>query len=287
MLKIGSLWRLLASALLLIYPAYPWWETGHQTVARIAAANLSPVARTHVARILNVPDAPESVADALAQASLWADETKAETKTGDWHFINLALQDQPSDIPKRCPDDNCVTARIRLFASRLASDSSSRLEALRYLVHFVGDVHQPLHTVSDADEGGNCERLDPPVDTARNLHALWDGGILIAMDVDDKALAADLIREIQADRVAHPIGAGTPEDWTWESHELAIQNIYQKLHIPVEPAIFPQGCGEAPVEIANFKPVVDALYVDSMKPIVRLQLIRGGLRLARLLNESL
>ncbi len=99
--------RRLSSILLslcILWPssAYSWWETGHQTVARIAAAHLTPAARTRIARILDVPDTPESIADALAKASTWADETKNETKTGAWHYIDLALQDHKSDIPERC-----------------------------------------------------------------------------------------------------------------------------------------------------------------------------------------
>ena len=112
-----------------IYAGFPslllsWWETGHQTVARIAAAHLTPAARTRVARILNVPDTAEAVADGLATASTWADEIKTDTKTGSWHYINLTLQDDKSDIPSRCENDNCAPVRIRLFAAQLASQSA-------------------------------------------------------------------------------------------------------------------------------------------------------------------
>src|SRR5262249_52635098 len=160
------------------FPAFAWWETGHQAIARIAAANLTPAARTRVSRILGVEDTPEAVANALAQASTWADETKAETKTGNWHFIDLAIQDQKSDIPLRCKNNDCAPARIRMFAAQLASTQPvtskwSELDALRYVVHLVGDIHQPLHTISDADLGGNCEQVNPPVGQAKNLHAIW------------------------------------------------------------------------------------------------------------------
>jgi hypothetical protein len=273
--------------------AYGWWETGHQTVARIAAAHLTPAARTRVARILDVPDTPEAIADGLAKASTWADENKNETKTGEWHYIDLTLQDHKTDIPLRCKDDNCAPARIGLFEAQLANPPAqgrwSQLDALRYLVHFVGDIHQPLHAISDADLGGNCERLDPPVDTAKNLHALWDGGIVQAMDANDKGLAGSLEQEIQGFDSARQaeLVRGNQNDWVWESHELAMQDIYYKLHIPTEPPVFPANCSEAPEEISGFKPQIDALYVDSMKPVVREQLIKGGLRLAKMLNEAL
>ena len=223
------------------FSAYGWWETGHQVVARIAAARLTPAARTRVAHILNVPDTPEAVADALAKASTWADETKNETKTGEWHYIDLTLQDHKSDIPARCKDDNCAPARIRLFAAQLSSRSGnsrwSEEDALRFLVHFVGDIHQPLHTIDDADLGGNCEQLNPPVAKARNLHALWDGEIVNAINPDDKSLAGDLENEMATMPPARQqaLSRGTADDWAWESHELAMQDIYSKLHIPTEP----------------------------------------------------
>jgi hypothetical protein len=274
-------------------PLFAWWETGHQTVARIAVAHLSPAARTRLARLLNVSESPSALADALAKESTWADETKAQTKTGNWHFIDLALQDTKSQIQERCPDNNCAPARIRLFAEELRSTAAkpvgSQLDALRYLVHLVGDVHQPLHAVSDADLGGNCELLNPPVETAQSLHGLWDGGIIKSMDVDDKALSQSLEAELKgwSESRRNKAGSGDVDDWVWESHELSRELIYGKLHIPLEPVIFPTSCKEAPIEITGFKANADAMYVSAMKPIVREQLIKGGLRLAHLLNEVL
>jgi hypothetical protein len=275
------------------FPAFGWWETGHRTVARIAVAHLSVAARIRVARILDVGETPEAVADELARASTWADETKTETKTGAWHYIDIAVQDRKSDIPARCKDDNCAPARIRLFAKQLASQPAdshwSQLDALRFLVHFVGDMHQPLHTIDNADLGGNCELLNPVIGGAKNLHALWDGEIVNAMHMDDKDLAAELDRELQekGDKRERDLSQGNPNDWAWESHEIAKKNIYHRLHIPLQPVEFPSTCDEAPRAITRFKPQIDELYIDDMKPVVRSQLEKAGLRLARLLNESL
>lgn len=273
--------------------AYCWWETGHQVVARLAAAHLTAAARTRLARILDIPEDPDAVANALAVVSTWADETRNQTGTAAWHYIDLAVQDSESDIPKRCPQDNCAPARIRLFAAQLASHRAdarwSDLDALRFLVHFVGDVHQPLHDISDADLGGNCEKLEPPVGKAKNLHALWDGEIVNEINPSDQALTADLEHEIQAltPQQQSDIAGGTVNNWAWQSHEIALKNVYHKLHVPIEGPIFPPSCSEAPAEISDFHPRIDGLYIDSMKPIVRLQLERGGLRLAKVLNESL
>jgi hypothetical protein len=205
----------------------------------------------------------------------------------------LALQDQRSDMPARCPQDNCAPARVRLFAEQLKSGRAdshlSEQDALRYVVHLVGDEHQPLHDISDADLGGNCERLDPPVGRAKNLHALWDGEIVAEISGDSVPLAADLEKEIASfsPRQQRHMSAGSQDDWAWEGHKLAEKVIYWKLHIPLEPVVFPANCSEAPEAIREFQPRTDGLYVDNMKPIVRLQLERAGLRLARLLNDSL
>jgi len=157
------------------------------------------------------------------------------------------------------------------------------------VVHFVGDIHQPLHAISDADLGGNCERLAPPIDTAKNLHALWDGAIVNEIDPDDKSLSADLEKEIHgfSSFHQHRLSRGDEDDWVWESHELAKRVIYQRLHIPIEPVEFPHSCKDAPLAITGFTPRIDSEYVNNMKPVVRMQLIKAGLRLARLLNESL
>lgn len=287
------LFSLFTATLLLPAPARCWWETGHRVVARLAAAHLTPPARTRIARILNVADSPEAVADALAVASTWADETKAATKTGAWHFIDLALQDSRANIPERCPHDDCVTARIHSFAMQLAaptpSTSASQLDALRYVVHLVGDLHQPLHAVSDADLGGNCEHVDPPVETATNLHAVWDGAIVSRLGRSDRELAAGLDRNLQSSSQSSrtALAAGSENDWAWESHQLAIADVYQKLSIPTEPVLFPHSCPEAPLAVSNLTLHLSADYLEAMEPVVREQLTKAGLRLARLLNETL
>lgn len=283
----------LTCCILATSPIYGWWETGHQAVARLAAAHLTPAARVRLSRILGVPDTPDAVTNALAVASTWADEHKTETNTGEWHYIDLALQDTRADIPARCPGGNCVTAKIISFSSQLASQKPdpkwSEMDALRFLVHFVGDIHQPLHAVSDADLGGNCEPVRPPVNEAKNLHAVWDGAIVRAMNGSDVMIAAGLesyVKQLGA-RGQSAWSSGTAEDWAWESHELARKNVYAKLHIPVEPVMFPKACTDAPAEIQSFRPKIDGLYINSMKPVVRDQLAKAGLRLARILNEAL
>lgn len=205
----------------------------------------------------------------------------------------MAIQDTKSDIPKRCKDNNCAPARIRLFTTQLRSHTSvagwSELDALRFVVHFVGDIHQPLHTISDADLGGNCEHLDPPAGRARNLHALWDGELVTVLNPNEKALAAELESELHSLGRARrrKLAEGNPDDWAWESHQLALKDAYERLHIPVEPVEFPANCNGAPLAITDLRLQIRAPYIEDMKPVVRGQIEKAGLRLAHLLNESL
>ncbi len=165
----------------------------------------------------------------------------------------------------------------------------SDLDALRYLVHLVADIHQPLHTISNADLGGNCEHVDPAVGNANNLHALWDGALVDALNLNSKSLARELessIEQLPAAEQAE-IAAGTQDDWVWESHDVALNSVYRALNVPVEPIEFPANCNVAPQAITTLTFEIGNRYIDGMKPVVRQQLVRAGLRLARLLNESL
>jgi len=281
--------------LLLPLPAQCWWAEGHQIVARIAVRHLTPAALARVAEILEVDNTPESLANAMAAASTWADDVKTDTGTANWHFLNLTLQDNRANMAERCPDDDCITARIRLFAAQLkaadpdADSAWSDPDALRFLIHLVGDLHQPLDAISNADQGGNCELLDEPVGQAKTLHALWDGPLVSRMGDDDSALAEQLDREIAAlsDDQRSDFSSGDPDDWAWESHRLAIVNIYKRLRIPKQDIVFPDTCAQAPEEIQQLEMQIDEDYLDAMQPIVRDRLKKAGLRLAALLNDIL
>ena len=134
-------------------------------IARIAVRHLTPAALARVAEILDVDNTPESLANAMAAASTWADEVKTDTGTGDWHFINLTLKTTARTWLSVAPT---TTALPPTFASSPPNSRPptpmpirawSDQDALRFLIHLVGDVHQPLHAISNADQGGNCELL--------------------------------------------------------------------------------------------------------------------------------
>ena len=108
-----------------------------------------------------------------------------------------------------------------------------------------------------------------------------------AFNLSDRDLAANLERNLESftPELRSDLALGNEDDWAWESHKLAIKEIYTRLMIPTEPVLFPHSCQEAPLAIANLTFTLPAFYINDMKPIVQEQLTKAGLRLARLLNE--
>src|SRR5271166_2767484 len=157
--------------------ALAWGPDGHKIVAVIAADNLTPAAASHVADILGVTADKRTIATAMEAASLRPDtEFRDDKSTAPWHFIDICLQDRRSDVAVRCPSRNCVTAKIDEYSKRLKESNYDRWGAagdLAFLIHFVGDIHQPLHAANDADRGGNCVTVESST-RAKNLHAAWD-----------------------------------------------------------------------------------------------------------------
>ena len=178
--KITSIAML--SMFLVANPSWSWFAEGHEIVAVVAADHLTPAAKSHVAQILTVPTDTASVAKAMEAASIRPDtEFREEDRTtASWHFIDICLQDKEADLPLRCPQGNCVTAKIDEYARRLKDgdcDKGGAAGDLAFLVHFVGDIHQPLHTTTNADRGGTCQQVN--VVSEKNLHYVWDAVVVV------------------------------------------------------------------------------------------------------------
>jgi hypothetical protein len=142
-----------------------------------------------------VPADTGSVEKAMAAASIRPDtEFREEDRsTAPRHYIDICLEDKDSVLPARCPQGNCVTAKIDEYARRLKDDDYHKWGAagdLAFLIHFVGDIHQPLHTTTNADRGGTCQRLNV-VPSEENLHYAWDDAVVT---VQEKQLETGLCR---------------------------------------------------------------------------------------------
>jgi hypothetical protein len=175
-----------AALVLVSRPAWAWFAEGHEIVAIIAADDLTPSAKTHVAQILGVPADTGSIEKAMAAASIRPDtEFREEDRsTARWHYIDICLQDTQQDVRARCPEGNCVTAKIDEYARRLRDRDSDKWGAagdLAFLMHFVGDIHQPLHTTTNADRGGTCQQVNV-APAEENLHYAWDDAVVVVLE---------------------------------------------------------------------------------------------------------
>ena len=280
----------LAVALLLCpVSAWAWGPDGHKIVAVIAADNLTPAAASHVASILGVPPGKRGLATAMEAASILPDtEFRDEDHaTAAWHFIDICLQDRRADIAARCPGGNCVTAKIDEYSKRLKDGNYDRWGAagdLAFLIHFVGDIHQPLHAANDADRGGNCV---PSIRlfVRKNLHAAWDTPIVRRLEYSiDSGRPETTAHKLEQTYAAEQAADSwiPADDIAWESNQIARSDIYAALHIPIEPANPPS----MPASIRTGRPVeLDSAYLDQADALAGHQLAKAGFRLASLLNE--
>ena len=275
--------------MLLLYPvaAWPWGSDGHKIIAVIAADNLTPAAKSHVASILGASANKRGIAIAMEAASIRPDTVfrDEDKSTAPWHFIDICLQDQRADVPKRCPTTGCVTDKINEYSKRLKDSNYDRFGAsgdLAFLIHFVGDIHQPLHAANDADKGGNCVLIGSP-SRETDLHAVWDTTVVHRLEdsIDSgrpETTAHKLERTYAAEKEGDPwIPA---DDIAWESNQIARSDIYAALKLPVEPC-------EPPAALCSNKPKVELTpaYLDRADAVAGRQLAKAGFRLASLLNQ--
>jgi nuclease S1 len=258
---------------LLLFPleeARAWGQEGHSIVAEIAQRRLTPAARQKVRDILGGEAS-------LASISSWADDVRDILgKSYNWHFVDIPLNESNYDPVRDCEDtprgDCAIKAieRNKQVLSDASSGSKKKLEALKFVVHFIGDIHQPLHTVKDY-VGGNTYPVTFFVDPlkkkteATNLHAVWDSNLIRCTVWDWGAYVQRLEEQWLPGKDIDKLSAGTPVDWVLEAHQIAIDVVFT--------APFQSDLGEQ--------------YLTRARPKVDQQLALAGLRLARTLNELL
>jgi hypothetical protein len=269
--------------LLLPAPAMAWWDYGHESVATIGLHEASPTTRREIARLLaqgRLLETPTCPVRTIELASYWPDCAKT---LGDrfsyayaWHYQNVNIC-KPFDTKAPCADGNCVSAQITRNKKLLADRTvpvRERLMALIFLVHLMGDLHQPLHAGDRGDRGGNDFKMDYGALERTNIHAVWDG--LLA----DRAISsppggalAILAAVPPAERAA--IRQGDVTSWGRESWQAARDFAYG--------AMLDDPCGPIPRK----RPVMSDAIVQTLIPVVRMQVAKGGIRLARFLDEAL
>jgi hypothetical protein len=269
---------------LLPAPASAWWEYGHYTVGRIAYLTAKPSTRAAVDRLIArsaVLETPECPIRSIEDAAYWPDCIRAYkdrfSYTFPWHYQNVDIC-RPFDQAVACKDGNCVSAQVERNAKLLADTSlpeRERLMALAFLAHFVGDLHMPLHAGDRGDKGGNDFPVAYGLIAGRtNLHSAWDGYLAERGISTPAAGARGLLAELAPDqRAAMRLGSVT--EWARESWEASRTFAYG--------TVMPDPCGPKP----EGRPVIEEATVQRLIPVIRSQIVRGGLRLGRLLDEAL
>lgn len=262
-------------------PASAWGDYAHRQTARIAAANVSPQVRAKIRallareRELGTPDCPLAT---IEDASVWADCVRRESwrwgYTAAWHYRTAPIC-KPFDPKANCAGGNCVTAQI-VRSHRILADerlpAAIRLEALALMVHFAGDVHMPLHSGDNDDQGGNARRAAYGIKPGLNLHWIWEGP-LAERAISDPA--DPVVRRYSSAERAEMAG-GTPDDWGRESWEIARSFVY--------PTAF-----DTDDVCASPLPAEATLSQDDIAravPIARRRVVEAGLRIAVLLESA-
>lgn len=279
---LASLRLLLAAALIFCLPATAeaYSGFGHHMVARIAYANAAPATQAAVRRLLakaRLLETPTCRAATIEDASTWPDCIRGMglrfDYTAPWHYQNVDIC-KPFDLESACANGNCVSAQIDRNVKLLQDRSipeREKVAALAFLIHFVGDLHMPLHAGDRGDQGGNQVKAayGDYVRERLNLHSIWDGPLA------ERALTTppSLLRVYPAaERAA--LAAGTTEDWSREAWQVSRDIAYTS-------AMGGDPCGPAPD-----RAMLENATIATLIEPARMQLLRAGLRLARMLDEA-
>ena len=250
--------------------AAAWGASGHRAVGDLATRELGPAARAEVERLLAGEAEPT-----LAGISTWADELRGSDpslgrRSAPWHYVNLGEDACDYDAARDCAGGDCVVEAIRAQAAILADRTQpddARRQALKFVVHFVGDAHQPLHAGFAHDKGGNTVQIRVPSasgERGSNLHSWWDSGMLRHAGLEDAALVAHLQALPLAVETLHPALPPPAADWAGHACRLA-----------TSPGFYPPG------------PRLPEGYSEHWIPVAGEQLRRAGSRLAQVLNAAL
>ncbi|HEY2544888.1 MAG TPA: S1/P1 nuclease [Candidatus Acidoferrum sp.] len=292
--------------------AHAWGCKGHQTVALIAERYLTPEAKQFVQKLLtDNPVDPKlsrycggASRDAMADASTWADDVRGERKNGPWHYIDIPRGAKHGALEPYCGQEGCVTRAISDQLSILKdskADPAKRADALRYIIHFVGDLHQPLHTTTNADEGGNCVPLkyfrrsvhERGHSFSPNLHSLWDTAIPERdMEGADPAEYAETLETVYATEIDGWQKAGIHvDDWVWEGFDFAESTVYGNLapKIAIEPNVPVPSCSDdnnIGERLLHENISAAEAYQEKAAPVAEKRIAEGGVRLAMILNDA-
>jgi hypothetical protein len=275
---------------------YAWGDEGHEVVGLIAMHYLTPAVKKKVNAILAADTTKLTPNKSIDVEATWADKfrdsdrntTKVHyNETHNWHYVDLEIS--APDLKSACfgeptlngasasagPANDCIVDKIDEFTTELkdpATTDQERLYALQFLLHFVGDIHQPLHSSDNNDEGGNAESVKATgvKPASGNLHGFWDTQFVTAQGTSKTAIANKLIAKISAAE-STKWAAGTAADWAQEAFASAKVNAW----------------GPLPTPTSAHRYTLPASYVKNAEGTVATQLSKAGVRLAFVLNNAL
>lgn len=253
--------------------ALAWGGLGHRTVAEIAAHYLSEKADAQVRDLLG---GGSTAAKAMVDVAIWADENETP-ESYPWHTVDIPPDGIRYDRARDCKNDDCIVERTKEF-SRIVGDQqvekSLRVNALKYLIHFVGDIHMPLHAYAPLNHPtGTWVRIG---DRTQKLHLWWDNELVEELGSDPAELAKMLAAEITADQQKSWIG-GASDDWANESHNMARE--FVSRHNMISVVRGGENFEQTPI-------VLPTSVIDETKRIIGHRLKMSGVRLAWLLNQA-
>jgi len=245
---------------LLTSNVFAWGPEGHMIVAEIAQKELSPKAKAGVTDLLR--------GQSLADVSNWADSIKGQTEwmhTKPWHFVDIP-DGESYDTIEHAHDGDTIVAITELVAvlKSKSADFDTKQNALKFIVHFVGDIHQPLHVGRPSDRGGNSTKVIFEGKNS-NLHAFWDSGIISQENMDYVTYA-------------RRISGQTNFIKSYDLPELSFSQIITES-LTARPDIynFKTAADEGPIHL-------DQAYLKRNLAFMNSRLLIGGKRLASLLN---
>ena len=245
-----------------IAEASAWGVTGHRIVAEIAENHLTNRAKRKLKKLIGKQK--------LAYWANWPDNVRNSPEwknTSTWHYVNIPPQESKEQFIEQLKNNNkpniyTAIQNVKGIIVDKNTPNADREIYLRFLVHFLGDMMQPMHTGREEDLGGNLIKIQFfKKDT--NLHSLWDSGLIDNTKYSYTEFARVL--DVKSKEDINQIQSGSLEDWLYESHQAANQ-----IYASVKP-------GE------NYS--YD--YQEQYKDLLERQLLHAGLRLAKILNEVL
>ncbi|MCB5424922.1 S1/P1 nuclease [Altererythrobacter sp. CC-YST694] len=259
------------AAMALSSPAAAWGPIGHRVSAQIAERNISGKVRAEIAGILG--------AETLADASTWPDDERSnpdpfwQTEASPWHYVTLPEGKHAAELAHP-PEGDAATALDR-FAAVLRDRKASREDrqrALRFIVHIVADLHQPLHAGNDRDRGGNWFNVlwfDEP----QNLHWVWDEGLILKRQLSYSEYAERLERQMTPEQVT---GWWNSDPAVWIDESTALRD-----------RIYPATGGELGVGTRESPVSLSWQYAWQWTPAMEQRLEQSGVRLAAYLDKVL